>query len=100
MIGDFNENVKGELIKEWRESMQLRDVMIDIIGEVEMPATYNLGQDSVDTIMRTPNIMIKQAAYLPFGVGVGDRRPLVVEIDEISVFGTGKHLVLSYMLEN
>ena len=80
--------------------MQLRDVMIDRTREVEMSATWHLGRDSINTIICTPNILIKQAAYLPFGVGVGDRRPLVVDIDEILVFRTGKHLVLSYKLEN
>ena len=40
--------------------------------------------------MCTPNTVIKQAAYFPFGVGVGDHRPLAVDIDEIAVFGTGE----------
>ena len=41
-MGDFNENFKGEVIKEWRESMKVRDVMIDRIEKVEMPATWHL----------------------------------------------------------
>ena len=37
--------------------------------------------------MCSANILVNKAAYLPFGDGAGDHRPLIVDIDEVSVFG-------------
>ena len=52
-----------------------------------MPKTWHLGKNPIDNIMCITNVFIKKVAYLPFGVGVDDHRPLVVQTDEISVCG-------------
>ena len=59
-MGDFNENMIGTVIKEWRESMQVRDILIDRVGEDNMPATWHLGIDPIDTMICTRNVVIKK----------------------------------------
>ena len=59
------------------------------------PATYSRGSYPIDTILVTRGIEIINAGYLPFGTGVGDHRPLYIDILTTSVLGTRVPPVIS-----
>ena len=75
-------------MEEWRDSMNLREVLLDGLGEEVAPSTFNRGNVPIDSIMCLANIRIVKAGYLPFGEGAGDHRTLMIDIDETTVFGT------------
>ena len=89
-MGDFDEDIRFEHMKEWRESLGLREILIATVGEETAPSTYNKGSNPIDSIMCSANIEVIKAGYLPFGEGAGDHRPPVVDICEGSVFGNTK----------
>lgn len=70
MMGYFT----GSVIKEYRESIQLRDISINWIGEGGNPANWHFSKDPIDTTIYTPNVVIKNAAYLPFKVELCSHR--------------------------
>ena len=51
------------------------------------PPTYQLGSRPIDTILCTAGIEVRSAGYLPFGTGVGDHRPLFVDVTISSTLG-------------
>ena len=51
-------------------------------------ATYQRGSKPIDTILATSGVRVTQAGYLPFGEGVGDHRPLYVDIEIVLVLRT------------
>ena len=61
--------------------------MLDKVGEDAAPCTYDRGSHPIDSIMCTANIDVRKAGYSPFGDGAGNHRPLLIDIDEVSVFG-------------
>ena len=87
ILGDFNEDCRGDDITQWREQHNLTDYMLDTIGIEQAPRTYARGSKPIDSIMGSPNVRVLKAAYLPFGEGAGDHRPLMVDIDQQSVLG-------------
>ena len=89
IMGDFNADVRGEDFTAWKEGLELRDVMVEAVGVENAPRTYARGSNPIDTILTSANVHIAKAAYLPFGEGVGDHRPLMIDVVETSVFGTG-----------
>ena len=88
IMGDFNEDVRSKHLDDWRLSMNLREVLLDGLGDNEAPSTHERGKNPIDSIMCSANVQIVNADYLPFGEGAGDHRPLIIDIDEASVFGT------------
>ena len=63
--------------------------MLDAIDIENSPQTYAKGSKPIDSIMISANIGALKATYLPFGEGVGDHHPLVIDIEEEIVFGIG-----------
>ena len=88
IMGDFNEDVRSKHLDDWRLSMNLREVLLDGLGDNEAPSTHERGKTPIDSIMCSANVQIVNADYLPFGEGAGDHRPLIIDIDEASVLGT------------
>ena len=88
VMGDFNTDVRGEEFTLWKEDLELRDVMVEAVGLENAPRTYARGSNPIDTILTSANIHIAKTTYLPFGEGVGDYRPLLIDVEESSVFGT------------
>ena len=68
--------------------MNLREVLVDGLGDEVAPSTFNRGNVPIDSIMCSANIGIVKAGYLTFGEGAGEYRPLMIDIDETTVFGT------------
>ena len=87
VMGDFNEDVRSNNMREWRESLGLREVLLDTVGVENAPSTFDKGKLPIDSIMCSANIAVTKAGYMPFGEGVGDHRPLMIDINERSVFG-------------
>ena len=63
--------------------------MLDAVGTENAPRTYTRGTNPIGTILASADINIHKAAYLPFGEGIGDCRPLVIDIEERTVFSIG-----------
>ena len=87
VMGDFNEDVRSNNMREWRESLGLREVLLDTVGVENAPSTFDKGKLPIDSIMCSANIEVTKAGYMPFGEGVGDYIPLMIDINERSVFG-------------
>ena len=52
-----------------------------------LPPTYQNGVKPIDTIMCTAGIDVQKVGYLPFGDGVGDHRPLFLDVTIASTLG-------------
>ena len=52
-----------------------------------LPPTYSKGVNPIDTIFCTAGVEVSQAGYLPFGTGVGDHRPLFMDVTVASSLG-------------
>ena len=87
ILADINEDIQTSSIEDWRNSLGLREILLDNVGNNNIPNTFERGSRSIGTMMCTANIKVLKAGYLPFGSGVGDHRPLVMDIDQYSVFG-------------
>ena len=87
--GDWNEDVRGETMIDFKERTGLVDVMLQqFVQENNAPATYNRGKDPIDTILTTRGVDIVGAGYLAFGEGAGDHRPLYIDVELSSVLGS------------
>ena len=88
VAGDFNEDIRSELVESWKERLGLHDVMMDRVGDNDLlPPTYKMGVIPIDTILCTAGIEVQQAGYLSFGDGVGDHRPLFMDVTVASTLG-------------
>ena len=88
VIGDWNEDIRGERLVEFKDRLGLHDVMLERLGDtVDPPNTYQRGSKPIDTILCTRGIVVEQAGYLPFGEGVGDHRALFIDVTIASTLG-------------
>ena len=88
IMGDFNQDVRSSEIQEWKERLGLEDKLLDRVeGEGRKLNTYSGGNVPIDTIMCTQGIEVLKAGYLPFGEGVGDHRPIYIDITVASSLG-------------
>ena len=88
ILGDFNEDVRSNYLCSWRDSLGLRDAMLDTIGNEVLPASYVNGKDPIDSIWVSANVEIVRSVSLPFDQGVGDHRPIMIDVSTTSVMGT------------
>ena len=51
IIGDFNKDIRNANTTEWREKLNLRDVMIHKVGSEGSPRTHQRGAIPIGTIM-------------------------------------------------
>ena len=51
IMGDFNEDIRSQGLVDWRESMNLREVLLDGLGDDIAPSTYERGTVPIDSIM-------------------------------------------------
>ena len=88
VAGDFNEDIRSEQINNWKERLGLEDVFMERVEDISLlPATFNKGVNPIDTIMCTAGITVVKAGYLPFGEGIGDHRPLFMDVTIASTLG-------------
>ena len=88
IAGDFNEDIRSATLSDWKDRVGLEDVMIERMQDTSsLPNTFNRGTKPIDTIMATAGILVRKAGYLPFGDGVGDHRPLFVDVTIASTLG-------------
>ena len=81
ILEDFNEDVRSQGFANWKDRIGMRDVLLERIeGEDVVANTHNRGKVPIDTILCTAGIDVKKAGYLPFGDGVGDHRPLFIDV--------------------
>ena len=69
---------------------QLRGLSPGITGTHGPPyaATHSRGSNPIEEFFTTAGVEIVNSGYMEFGSGVGDHRPLFLEITTTSVFGT------------
>ena len=88
VVGDFNEDVQSQAIKEWKNEAGLEDVLMERnMGDKALPPTFIRGVCPIDTIMCTVGVSVRKAGYLSFGEGVGDHRPIFADITVASTLG-------------
>ena len=88
IMGDFNEDVRSKSFQDWKEDLHLIDSCLNSLDDTQQaPATFNRGSAPIDTILCTSGVEILKAGYLPFGEGVGDHRPLYVDVKLASILG-------------
>ena len=88
ILGDFNQNVKSNTIKTWKERLGLEDLLIERVERDKVKLnTYSGGHVPIDTIMCTQGVDVKKAGYLEFGEGVGDHRPIFIDVTMASTLG-------------
>ena len=90
VMGYFNRNVRANKIRELRENLGLREVLLDSVGEENVPSTYNNGSRPIDIITCSANITTVKAGYLPFREGGGYHITLLIDIEEGFIFGTAE----------
>ena len=88
IMGDWNEDVRSNLFKLWKEDLQLINCNLQALNdEKHAPATYNRGSVPIDSILCTTGVEITRAGYLNFGEGIGDHRPVYIDVQLTSVLG-------------
>ena len=88
VMGDFNQDMGGEEISDWKERVGLYDAIGEIRHEnLVSPMTFNRGNKQIDAILCTVGIHVVKGGYLPIGEGVGDHRPLFIDISVESTLG-------------
>jgi exonuclease III len=88
IMGDFNQDVRSQELREWSERLGLEDKLLERVEtEGTHLNTYMGGHAPIDTILCTNGVEISKAGYLPFGEGVGDHRPIFVDISIASTLG-------------
>ena len=75
IMGDWNENIQGTMIKQWMGVFGLEEAITGI-HDGTAPATYQRGNHPIDGIFVTPGLIPKRAGYLPFGMIPGSQRNL------------------------
>ena len=61
VMGDLNTDVRSDEMKEWRDSLDLREVLLDAVGKDNAPSTYDKGKKPIDSSMCSANINILKA---------------------------------------
>ena len=62
--------------------------MMDKVGAKDAPSEFDKISAPINTIMCSANIVITKVAYMVLSNGSGDYCLLMIDIDEVSVFGT------------
>ena len=83
---DANENMKtGKLARMFREpGLDLVDAVRERTG-VDGPPTWFRGSAQIDGVWVSKGITIQRAAFLPFFLGIGDHRPILVDFSSDDV---------------
>ena len=88
IMGDFNQYVRSKTISDWKNKLGLHDKLIEKVEkEGAKLNTYSRGKVLIDTILTTYGIEVTKAGYLSFGEGVGDHRPILMDISIESSLG-------------
>ena len=62
-----------------QDDLRMRDLLLDRTG-LPGPATHIRGSSQIDGFWATPDITVDEGRYMPFGIGVGDHRILVIDV--------------------
>ena len=80
IMGDFNEDVRNDYCQQWRNSLGMRDVIMNRVEIENIPTTHIRGSEPIDSIWATVNIEIKRTIISPQEDGVGDHRQILIYI--------------------
>ncbi len=86
IAGDWNEDVREERFLQKFKERHLIPAITDKHGN-NAPPTYNRGSDPIDEIFVSPGIDITAAGYLAHGDGLGDHRPIWIDVTKDSALG-------------
>jgi hypothetical protein len=84
--GDFNEDVCGDNISQWSQSLQLTNA-IGMKYDIKEKATYHRGSQSIDGIFISHTIQPVKMGYAPFGIFPSDHRCIWIDITTVNAFG-------------
>ena len=88
IMGDFNQDVRSRKMRDWKEELELEDLLLERVEREGVKLnTYSGGHAPIDSIMCTQGIEVRKAGYLEFGEGVGDHRPIFIDITISSTLG-------------
>ena len=63
VLGDFDEDVRGQEFDIWKEGLELKDVMMETVGMENSPRTHARGSSPIDTILTSANMHVQKADY-------------------------------------
>ena len=90
---DANEDMRdGPLQRELSSSLDMYDVVSSFSDSAPV-ATYQRGSRQIDGVWATSDLWIIRACFLPFRLGVGDHRGILLDIQSASLFGRPSALI-------
>ena len=86
LCGDWNHNVEDP---NFLANFNDRNLIPAITSKhPDAPETYNSGSLPIDEIFISISLTVKAAGYLEHGASLGDHRPIWIDLDKQSAFGT------------
>ena len=90
---DANENMRnGPLQKELSTALDMYDAVQEV-GAADPVATYQRGSRQMDGVWVTRDLQVARACFLPFHLGVGDHRGILLDIRTPSLLGKPSSLI-------
>ena len=86
IMGDWNVDVRKE---QFLAPFRHRNIIPATISQhgLSAPETFNRGNAPIDEILVSDSITVKASGYMPHGEGLGDHRPVWIDIDRYSILG-------------
>ena len=79
IMWDWNKDVRSQGMTEWKEELNLRDAIFDMVGRENAPRTYHRGSKPIDTILCSANVVSSQSGR----IGEGLYRIGEMDVDKI-----------------
>ena len=83
---DANENLYSGKLQKGLMKLGMRDLVRER-SKTMGPATHFKGTDQIDGIFATQDVDCMGACFLPFWTGIGDHRPIIVDIPNQVLYG-------------
>ena len=65
----------------------LREILEDRNGDLEDPNSWFRGSHYIQGVWVSDNIMFESSALLPLFIGIGDHRPIIIEVNTMRSIG-------------
>ena len=84
--GDWNHDVRKD---DFLQDFKNRNLIPAVINKhgINGPETYNRGRSPIDEIFVSSTMVVQKAGYLEHGEGLGDHRPIWIEVTKQSALG-------------
>ena len=90
VMGDFNDNVTQPPITSFFDSLHMHNLTSSLFGHSyrHSPNTYIRGHSTIDAIFGTQGVQATRGGYLPTHIFDSDHKPIWVDIQFRSIFGS------------